>query len=444
MKRIITAMILAVGMALLFPSCSLFKKVQKTTQPAAQNMSPVPEKKPEPLPAKATKAPYQVPAFAKKVYKPVFRVALFTPLYLDQITSDTGFAVNNRNPLPANAIGGLEFYEGALLALDSLEQQGIRVHLEVYDTKSTSKPLDRLLRSGQLDSVNLMIGAVSGSELQEIGRFAKKSEINFISATYPNDAGITDNPFLTILNSTIRMHCNAIQHFAQQKFSNKNILVIYQNTSQEKQNLDYLEDSYKQMKDPRKSPLQPVSWNNNTTTNILLPKLSQDKNNIIILTALYPQVAESIIGQLIPLTKDYTINVVGMPTLDGDATLRASEYAGINIYYSTPYPYSNAAQNPAINSMIWNFFRKYRSRPSDMALKGFESLFYFGTLLHRDGQYFNSDMNDPAGRLLTRFNIQPVYRNHTGTATGDTPPDYFENIHLYFMQIRDGKVMSAN
>jgi hypothetical protein len=34
--------------------------------------------------------------------------------------------------------------------------------------------------------------------------------IPFISATYPNDGGITANPNVVLLNSTLKAHCEAI------------------------------------------------------------------------------------------------------------------------------------------------------------------------------------------------------------------------------------------
>lgn len=443
MKRFFTSGLLPVCLLLMLSSCFLFKKTSTTTLPPRTPEKPISSDKAPVTPPKkeAAPAPFHVKAFGQKIFKPVYNVALFTPLNIDKITSDTGFSVNNRTPLPSSSVGALEFYEGTLLALDTLQQQGILLRLYVYDTKSTSNSLKNILHSRQLDSVDLIIGAVNSAELKEISHFAKEKEVNFISATYPNDAGIDDNPFLTILNSTLRAHCTGLQEFIQQKFYNKNIVAIYQNNSQEKQILEYLQEANKKMAFNRKSPIMPFEWTNNTTVDELKTHLQKDKNNVIVVTALYSQVALSIIGQLIPLTKEYTINVVGMPTLDGNNDLKKSEYKGINIYYSTPYPYEHAVDNPGIKSMMWKFFGKYRSRPSDMALKGYETMYYFGHLLQKDGVYFNGHINDTKdAALLTQFNIQPIYKRDN---TKDTAPDYFENKKLYFMQVRDGKVMPA-
>lgn len=437
MKRTFTAFVLGACLTVLMPSCFLLKNASRKTSTPVSQQPAAPEK---PTPAPSQKPEQSKAPTGNKNSPKVFKVALLTPLYIDQVTGDTAFSVTSPTPLPAASLAGLEFYEGALLAQDSLRQDGITLQLHVYDTKSATRPLTQLIGSGKLDSADLLLGAVSGNELTQLGQFARQHQIHFVSATYPNDAGVRRNPYLTILNSTLQVHCRAIQQFVQQKFTNKNVVVIYQDNAQEKQNLAYLQESYRETTSARKSPLRPLVWSKETTTNQLLPLLDKDKNNVIIITALYPEVAESIIGQLVPLIKTYTLNLVGMPTLDGDANLRKSVYKGLSIYYSTPYPYAYAANNAAINQMMWDFFHKYRSRPSDMALKGFESLYYFGKLLPGGEKHFNTSLTREEGSLLTRFQIKPVYQSDSH----DRQPDYFENMHLYFMQIRDGKVTPAN
>lgn len=443
MKHAAAAFLLTMLCGTMLSSCFLYRKIAPPTEttpapPAPEETAP-PETNPTEKEPQTARAPFHVPAFGQTVKKPVYDVALFTPLNLDAVLSDSGFSVSSPAPLPAATLSGLEFYEGALLAMDTLKQQGIHIRLYVYDTKSTSRPLARVLSSPEMDSADLILGSVNAAELQAISRVAKEKQINFVSATYPNDGGVRDNPFLTIVNSPLAVHCNAIQAFAQQKFSNQQIFVIYGNTDQEKRNLSYLQEAYRRMTLGRKVPLQPFAWTNNTTTADLEPKLSTQKTNVIILTALYPQVALSILGQLAPLAERYPLRVIGMPTLDGQAALKDPRYKGLSIYYSSPYPYQDVGSQPVMNSFLWKFFSLYRSRPSDMALKGFETLYYFGHLLQRRGMYFNERINDPSVRLMTAFDFQPVY-----TGSQSEPPDYFENRKLYFMVMRDGHAAPAN
>ncbi len=433
------AFLLVIGIPFFLSSCFLFKKTQGPRLPEAPKKVTEKPEFPEKKEPEKVKAPFDVKAFGEKVKKPVYEVALFLPLNIDEVMSDSGFAIGNRQPLPAATLSGLEFYEGALMALDSLRKKNIQIRLHVYDSKSEREPLTSLLDSKKLDSTDLIIGDVKGDAFREIGAYAKKQQINFVSATYPNDGGISNNPFLIIVNSTLRVHCFAIQSFAQQKFSNKKITVIYYNNPQGKQNLQYLQEAYKESKNSQKTPLHSFEWNNNTSADDLVSKLSPDKTNVIILTTLYPDVSLNIISQLAPLADQYKINVVGMPTLEGLSELRENKYKGITLYYGSVFQYINMDRYPAMKRMMWRYFDQYHARPGNYALNAFETVFYFGNLLNKEGRYFNEDLNDPVGRIMTSFNFQPVYHSDPSN-----PPDYFENNRIYFIRERDGKVTPAN
>ncbi|GAA4304230.1 hypothetical protein [Compostibacter hankyongensis] len=439
MKKTAAYSLLLLGFVIFMTGCSLFRKAGKgisESLPPPREKKPVPQEKPHKNPV--ARAPFNVPAFAREVRKPLYRVALFSPLYLDRVTADSGFA--GGKAVPRYALPGLEFYEGALIAMDSLRQRGLNLQLHLYDTKSLRPSMQQVLQ-GQLDSTDLIIGSVNADEFQRLAGFALKREINFISATYPNDGAITENPFLTIINSTLRTHCYAIQDFAQQKFSNQQILVLHRNTAQEKQNMSYIRDAWQQMKFGRKVPVKSMDWDDSTSTGQLAAMLSAEKNNVVIVTALYVDEAETILQKLAELTGKYTINVIGMPTLAAQRELLKPVYKGLSIYYSTPY--ADIRNDALSRDFMLRFFEQYHARPSDMAFKGFETFLYFGSRLQEDGLYFNPEMNGNAGRFATEYNFQPVYREKEA-ASDEQVPDYFENKHLYFIRIRDGVISRAN
>lgn len=431
------AFLLVLVISILFSSCFLFKKTQGPQLPQPPDKK---EQGPQlPKEDTAKEAPYNVDVFGEKDKKTVYDVALFVPLDIDDVLSDTSFAIGSSQRLPSATLNGLSFYEGALMALDSLRKQNILIRLHVYDSRSGRKPISRLLSSGKVDSSDLIIGAVKGSTFNKIAHFSKEQQINFVSATYPNDGNITNNPFLIIVNSTLRIHCLAIQSFAQQKFSNKKITAVYYNNAQGRQNLQYLQQAYQQMNYSRKMPVNSFEWTNKTKVETLVNKLDKQKTNVIILTTLYPDVSLNIIAQLIPYAADYNIKIVGMPTLSGLRQLKEKKYAGITLFYSSVFPYENLAHYPVMKHMMWNYFNEYHARPANDALNGFETMFYFGHLLDKKGRYFNRYLNRSAGQLMTEFNFQPIYQSDR-----KDPPDYFENTRIYFLRERDGKVTAAN
>ena len=70
---------------------------------------------------------------AKQV--PVYKVGIFAPLYLDSVFSKEG-KFKYAQGMPSFITPGVDFVDGAQLALDSLKLQNQEVKAFIYDTKS--------------------------------------------------------------------------------------------------------------------------------------------------------------------------------------------------------------------------------------------------------------------------------------------------------------------
>src|SRR6185295_1626118 len=73
------------------------------------------------------------------------RIAIFAPLYLDSAFDGMNEYRYAKNVFPKFINPGLEFYEGAQLALDSLSKEGTPIEVFVYDTRSTKESLTQQL-----------------------------------------------------------------------------------------------------------------------------------------------------------------------------------------------------------------------------------------------------------------------------------------------------------
>jgi hypothetical protein len=93
--------------------------------------------------------------------KPV-RVAIFIPLYADDVFSGSSYILDKAN-LPKNVLPGLEFYNGVLMAIDSLNLEGAKVEISIFDTKASGQSLATLLKSPELNNVSLMIAAITNT-----------------------------------------------------------------------------------------------------------------------------------------------------------------------------------------------------------------------------------------------------------------------------------------
>ena len=115
-----------------------------------------------------------VPAFSQKdTISKSFRVAIFTPLYLDS-AFDLTASYRYGKTFPRFFNAGLEFYEGVQLALDSLQQEGARLTVYVYDTKSSRPRFQDYIKSDSLQKVDLILGHVTANEAKLLADTAAK------------------------------------------------------------------------------------------------------------------------------------------------------------------------------------------------------------------------------------------------------------------------------
>src|SRR4051794_31498947 len=141
------------------------------------------------------------------------KLAIFTPLYLDSAFDIAGnFRYEKVGAKFSNP--GLDFYYGAQLALDSLQKRG--APLEVFFLDSRSKQtIPQQLAKPELKDVEMLIAQSNVAETQALSEEALRKKIPFISATLPNDAGVSNNPYLVVLNSTLQAHIEAIYRYLQ-------------------------------------------------------------------------------------------------------------------------------------------------------------------------------------------------------------------------------------
>jgi hypothetical protein len=132
--------------------------------------------------------------FDKRVKKERYKIAVLTPLYLDSVDLEKNLA-----NIPKFMMPGLDFYQGIQIAADTLRKQGFKLDIYVHDSKSAYLNVQNIIETDRLDSMDLIIGNASVSDLKLLGEFAKSKKINFISAVSPSDAEQESNPYFTIL-----------------------------------------------------------------------------------------------------------------------------------------------------------------------------------------------------------------------------------------------------
>ncbi len=360
-----------------------------------------------------------------------YRVGIFSPLYLDSIFTETTY--NYGKKFPKFAQQGLDFVQGAQIALDSLPLYNGNVIATIFDSKAELKTIPWLIANKQLDSLDLLIGSVKDAEFLDLAAFAKQKNIPFISATYPNDGGVTNNPFLVIANSTLRAHCETIYSYLLQSHGTDKIFLCRKKGSQE----DKIAEYFRSINEADGKPLLNIEtlffeddFNN------LKSKLDSNRKSIIVGTSLSETFATNLVNTLYTIKDTYPLEIVGMPNWDGFPGFKKSTLKDLPLYFTTAF--SNT-KSDSYTKHIQNIYSiKYKGVPSDMTFKGYESVFVFARLITRYPNDFMSHLNEYAFKVFNDYNFKAVFVDRKAKI-----PDYFENKRLYFMKILNGKISKA-
>ncbi len=336
------------------------------------------------------------------------RIAIFTPLYLDSAFDWNMEYRYANNTLPKFINPGLEFYEGAQLALDSLNKENA---------------------SAAADSVELILAYCSASEIKPIADAGLKMSIPVINANLPNDGGVTANPFFVVLNSTLKTQCEGIYKHIQKHYALHNIIMFRKKGQLEDRIKSYFDDYSKSTASvPLK--IKYVDLTDSFTVDQLKKNLDSNAQSLCIAGSLDENFGKRLVLQLAPIAKQYSVSVMGMPTWDGIKDFTKPEYKGIEIIYGTPF--FNGKTDKISTGINNHFNAKMYARPSDMVFRGYEVTFRFSKLLLQYGKDIASNLSAKQFKVFTDFDIQPVINKQTSAL------DYFENKKLYFLVWQDG------
>ncbi len=363
-----------------------------------------------------------------------YRIGIFAPLYLDSVFASNGH-FRYREGIPKFIVPAVDFVNGVQVALDSMILDNENVEATIYDTKSYTRPLAQLIKDKKLDRLDLVIGSVKDMDFKALADFALEKNIPFISATYPNDGGITHNPFVVLVNSTLKAHCEAIFSYILQSHGTDKIFLCRKKGAQE----DKVASYFKQINEQEGKPLlniQTLNLDSTISTNLLKNKLDSNRQSIIIGGSLEENFAFNLTAACNVLNEKYPITLIGMPNWDAFKSLqKKDDFDGFPIYFTTPY--YNKKEDNYSRILIDAYAKKTKGKPTDMAFKGFESAYLFIKLLTKYPNDFMSHLNEKSYRIFSEYNFRPVLKK-----TGNLP-DYFENKHLYFIKILNGATYKA-
>lgn len=357
------------------------------------------------------------------------KVAVFAPVYLDSVFTGDTYKLGKAANLPRYILSGLDFYNGVMLAIDSLNKEKAQVEVLFYDSKSATG-IEQQLADTAMQDVSLIIASFNNrDEIKPVADFALAKNILLISATYPNDGGTTANPSFVLLNPTITAHIEGLYKYVKRLYPTQTITWFRKEGDAEDMIENIFTAQYKKSGGTQVK-LKQVTLSDSFSTSEVLHFLDSNRQNVIICGSLNETFGSNL-AKALSSSKSYRVLAIGMPTWDGIRDISKD----LEIVYSTPYNFSRTEKQGMI--LADKYKNKYAGRATDMVFKGFESMYHFTKLLLKYGSSLTAHLSDKEFKLFNDFDILPV-KSSTGTT------DYLENRKLYFIKKKDGAVRTVN
>lgn len=365
---------------------------------------------------------------------PPQKIAVLAPLYLDDAFNDYTYQLGNKN-IPQYILAGLDFYNGVMMAVDALQKEHANIEVWVYDTKKKDTDINTMLKGMAFQNFSLIIASLNNTEEQKaVSDFSFYYNIPVVSATYPNDANVTENPFFILLNSTLKTHINGVFRYVQQNYPSSKPVFITRNEPLE----DRILTDFK-ANDPAlfNSRYKTLTLNNDEVSiGNLAPYLDSTRPNVLVCGTLNTTLAGNIAKTLCE-NPQYHTTLIGMPNWDGIREFNKLDCSSLEVVYSTPYNYSRT--DSIGYNISQSYHDKFYARPSDMVYKGYEAMYHFTHLLLDYKYDFINHLSEDKYTVSNNFYIRPVMMQNTSFV-----PAYLENQNLYFVKKVNGQVISVS
>jgi hypothetical protein len=292
------------------------------------------------------------------------KLALLFPFNLAKVQNDTVNTIADRLKKDKFLNMTLDFYSGAMIAIDSIKKLGIKIEVRVFDSEETknSSNIAKLINDNRLDTFSAVIGPFYQANIEKTAELLSASQVAVISPLSKEVGKSFPNLVQTITSSNIIRA--AIFDFMRSKNGNVIAVVDKKKVSVKK----YIAEN---QKDIRFAALDP---NGALNVGSLKSQLVKNKINYVVMETANTSMIKATLTALLSVQPFYNVQLVILEpneTLDTDEI----EFESL-IKLKLLYP-SMSRENDSAEAMLFENTYKAENKitPSVFAIRGFDVTF---------------------------------------------------------------------
>ena len=306
----------------------------------------------------------------------------------------------------------VEYYEGFLMAVDSLKQQGVSVDIHTYDSGNTTATITQLINTKkELKDMDIIFGPLHTDQVKIMADFAKKNKIRLVVPFTSKSDEVFNNPYVFQINTPQSYLFSEVYEHYLRKFPNAHVVFLNADTGDKdkdefikglKEELKNKQITFKELKDAEISPEGMKTAVDSLRENVLIPTSGKKIALIKILPQLIITAREH---------PNYNMRLFGYPEWQTYTDDHLSNFFELDTYFYTSF-YTNNLFPTAIK--FTSAYRKWYSK--DMAntypkygMLGFDTAYFFLKGLARYGNHLEEEMNNMTlNPIQTGFKFERV------------------------------------
>jgi LysM repeat protein len=373
--------------------------------------------------------------------KDTFRITMFLPLFLNQNESlnspsnsdeseetdsiqnsgtdnnQTYSGNNSGRSLYSHTRNFLSFYEGFLIALDTMKKTGINIRLDLYDNQFKQTVIDSVMRHTDLVNSDLIVGPVDVKHQKNISNFSFKNQIPLVSPFSSDDDFTNTNPFYFQINPSKDFILRKTADFIGKEYFDKNIIILTPGSYEQIRGADLVEtvrdrvNQYASKKKSNEGNFTIIGINEGVNQGYWLLKksLKPDVENIVFIPPSNNRtereaILSKAINSLYVLSEEFKITLIGMNDYPSFKSINIEYFHKLNLHFVTPnfVDYTE----PEVKSFIKKYREKFLAEPNPFSFRGYDVGKFFIDAYRQYGRNFTNKIS-LVGTNTLQSNFKP-------------------------------------
>jgi LysM repeat protein len=365
--------------------------------------------------------------------KEEYHIALFLPFHADEANAlDIEKLLRGEAQLSNKTNVALQFYEGAMLAIDSLKKQKFNAKVFVYDVDDRdSNNIQNILKKPELKSMDLIIGPLYGTSFMPVAKFAKENEIAIVSPFTQINKILFNNPFVCKISPSTALQMEQMATYVVDSFKTQNIILINTTSAYNKDELYY--SAFKTTANGllRANGINDTIKETKTITGVQ-SLLSTTKTNVVVLPSTNQSFTTDFISKLNTFREKNKIVLFGMQAWTGYDNLDF-EYLN-NLSVHVPANGFVDYEKDATKTILKTYREKYKTEPDMVVFQSFDACYYFMSMLQTYGTGFLNNISEVEYKgVQANFLLSQYMADNSG----------FENKDIFILKYQDFKLVKA-